>query len=50
MNLNLIRLLNLRKRLRTKLQTDGVDHGTWALIDEIESLTDKLLAAIDDGR
>ena len=50
MNLNLIWLLNLRKRLRTKLQTDGVDHGTWALIDEIENLTDKLLAAIDDGR
>jgi len=45
MNQDLISLLNLRRRLRTKLQTDGVDPGTWALIDEIERLTDKLLAA-----
>lgn len=50
MNKDLIVLTNLRKRLWTKLRTDGVDPGTWALIQEIENLTDKLLAAATEGR
>lgn len=43
MSKDLITLVNLRKRLWTKLRTDGVDHGTLALIDEIERLTDRLI-------
>ena len=40
---DLIRLENLRKRLRERLKTSGADRDTLDLIREIESVTNDLI-------
>ena len=41
----MIRLLNLRKRLRDRLKRSAVEPDILALIAEIEKITDDLLAS-----
>lgn len=44
MNQNLIRLLNLRKRLREQIRTSGgVPPAILALIHDVEEATDKVI-------
>lgn len=44
MMLKMIRLQNLRKRLRSAIRLSPVEPGILALIQEIEKITDDLLA------
>lgn len=46
----MIRLLNLRKRLMSKLRDAGASPDVLALVAEINSLTDNLLAGKDTDR
>ncbi len=48
--MSLILLHNLRKRLRARLRHDAVSRDILDLIDEIEKVTDKVLAEREAAR